>query len=253
MLALAKALMFQHQQSEASQLFRRSLAETENSSGKCNPRVVAVLDPLSMFYWTVGQYSKAEATAKRALECLGTIGGEQSPSFASLLGTLGQLKFVEGKLQQSCEYLEQTVRIQRINNPGDLSGSLFLLASARLKQKRLSVAAELYEEGIALEEGRNPPHPVLASLLNGLARVRLASDRSAESQSLNERAIAIAEKALGPDHLSVGAMLWDHVRILRALGQKQDAKKCARRAKQIQAAYAASSSATHTVDVKVFR
>jgi tetratricopeptide (TPR) repeat protein len=245
--------MFQNQQNEAGHLFRRSLAEIENSPGKCSLRVVSALDPLSIFYWMIGQYSKAEATARRALECLRATDGELNPSFASLLGTLGHVKFEEGKLQEAAAYVEQTVRIQRINNPGDLSGSLCLLASIRRRQKRLDAAAGLYEEGIALEDGTNPPPPVLASLLNGLAQVWLAKNRGAESRALNERAIAIAEKALGPDHLSFGAILQDHAAILRAAGQRKEAKEYARRANRIQTAYAASNLARHTVDVKVFR
>jgi hypothetical protein len=55
--------------------------------------------------------------------------------------------------------------------------------------------------------------------LNSLAELHRAQGRYAEAEPFSERALAIRERTLGPDHPDVAAVLENYARLLRATGR----------------------------------
>ena len=72
--------------------------------------------------------------------------------------------------------------------------------------------------------------------LNDLATLYSQVGRTAESESLFGRALAIREEALGPDHPDVAETLEDYAELLRQLGRSEEADSLAARAESIRAA-----------------
>ena len=79
--------------------------------------------------------------------------------------------------------------------------------------------------------------PVAAGL-NNLAELYVAQGRYAEAEPLNNRSLAIWEKALGPEHPNVATSLENYAALLRETGRTAEADKMAARAKAIRARHA---------------
>ena len=78
----------------------------------------------------------------------------------------------------------------------------------------------------------------MANSLNNLAELYRAQDRYAEAEPFQKRALAIREKALGPDHPNVAKSLENYAAVLRKTGRTTEAAKLETRAKAIRAKYA---------------
>ena len=63
----------------------------------------------------------------------------------------------------------------------------------------------------------------------------LAQGRYAEAEPLLQRALAIREKALGPDHPDVAEVLEHLAKLYDQTGRSEEAKKLSERARQIRA------------------
>ncbi len=78
----------------------------------------------------------------------------------------------------------------------------------------------------------------MAGSLNNLAALYAAQGRYAKAEPLYQRALAIAEKALGPDHPHVATALENYAALLRKTGRGNEAAKLEARAKAIRARHA---------------
>ena len=78
----------------------------------------------------------------------------------------------------------------------------------------------------------------MANSLNNLAELYRAQDRYAEAEPLQKRALAIREKALGPDHPNVAKSLENYAAVLRKTGRTTEAAKLEAQAKAIRAQHA---------------
>ncbi len=75
----------------------------------------------------------------------------------------------------------------------------------------------------------------MAASLNNLAELYRAQGKYAEAEPLNQRALVIREKALGPDHPHVAQSLENYATLLRETGRNTEAAKMEARAKAIRA------------------
>ncbi len=75
----------------------------------------------------------------------------------------------------------------------------------------------------------------MGTSLNNLASLYDAQGRYAEAEPLNKRALAILEKALGPEHPYVAQGLENYAALLRNIGHSVEANKMEARAKEIRA------------------
>jgi tetratricopeptide (TPR) repeat protein len=70
-------------------------------------------------------------------------------------------------------------------------------------------------------------------MLNNLALLYQAQGKYSEAEPLFKRALAIKEKALGPEHLSVATTLENYAALLRKTNREVEAIKLEARAKAI--------------------
>ena len=84
-------------------------------------------------------------------------------------------------------------------------------------------ARERFEAAVKAAEAFGSEDPRLATSLNGLAEVYRTQGRYAEAEPLHERALAIREKALRPDHPAIiqslnnlAGVYWGHGKSAKA-------------------------------------
>ncbi len=75
----------------------------------------------------------------------------------------------------------------------------------------------------------------MANSLNNLARLYQAQGKYAEAEPLYQRALAIVEKALGPEHPHVATSLENYAALLRQTARADEAERMEARAKAIRA------------------
>jgi tetratricopeptide (TPR) repeat protein len=78
----------------------------------------------------------------------------------------------------------------------------------------------------------------VANGLNNLAALYRDQGRYAEAEPLYQRALAIWEEALGPEHPNVATALENYAALLRDTGRSEDAMEMEARAKAIRAKHA---------------
>ncbi len=78
----------------------------------------------------------------------------------------------------------------------------------------------------------------MATDLNNHALLYQAQGRYAEAEPLHKRALAILEKALGPEHPRVATSLENYAALLRETGRGDEAAEMEARAKAIRAKHA---------------
>jgi tetratricopeptide (TPR) repeat protein len=83
------------------------------------------------------------------------------------------------------------------------------------------------------EKSYGSNHPNVATSLNGLATLLLATSRLKEAEPLLERALQIDEKSYGPDHPSVARDLNNLAQLLKATNRLKEAESMAFRAVKI--------------------
>ncbi len=77
-------------------------------------------------------------------------------------------------------------------------------------------------------------NPNVAASLNNLAKLYQAQGAYAEAEPLHKRALAVWEKALGPEHPNVATALKNYAALLRQTGRGAEAERLEARAKTIQ-------------------
>ncbi len=73
----------------------------------------------------------------------------------------------------------------------------------------------------------------MATSLNNLAELYRTQGKYEQAEPLYKRSLAIAEKALGPDHPDVATVLENYAQLLRATKRKAEARKLEKRAAAI--------------------
>ncbi len=83
----------------------------------------------------------------------------------------------------------------------------------------------------------------MAQTLNNLAALYYTKGKYVEAEPLYKRALAIVEKALGPEHPYVAKILANYAALLRKTGRGTEASKLEARAKAIRAKHAEQNPA----------
>jgi tetratricopeptide (TPR) repeat protein len=111
-------------------------------------------------------------------------------------------------------------------------------AAKNAKVNQATRAAALHEclEPIRLEQAEGPEHPALAQSLRTLARGYVALGDLTRAEPLFQRALAIQEKALGPDDPDTVATLDGYAALLRKAHRNPEAVALEVRAQVIRAA-----------------
>ncbi len=82
-----------------------------------------------------------------------------------------------------------------------------------------------------------PDHADVAASLNALALLYVAQEQYHKAEPLYLRAVATAEKALGPDHAGVAVLLENYATLLQQTRRDSEAAAMQARAQVIRARY----------------
>lgn len=186
---------------KAERLFRQSLAIREKIFGGDHPDVAESLTGLAIVLRS-RQIVEAEGYARRALSILEKKLGENDPAVADCLSTLAEVIIDIGKPSEIEADLRRAILIRErslgLAHP-DLGENLILLGIFYNKKGRCVDAQRVMRRGIGiLENAYGKDHPVVARGCLELANV-IATQDTFEFQRLSDRAIAIFNKASGPE------------------------------------------------------
>ena len=201
------------QYAKAEPLYRRSLAIEEKKLGPEHLEAAPSLNNLAGLYYRMGQYAKAEPLYLRALAIYEKALGPEHPGVATSLNNLAVLYRDARRVRQG----RAALHAARSPSARRRSGRRIPMSPTSLNN-----LAVLYQAHGRLREGRAalpaarsrsarrrsaPSIPTCATSLNNLAALYQARARTAKAEPLYQRALAIREKALGPDHPDVATSL----------------------------------------------
>ncbi len=163
--------------------------------------------------YRAGNYVRAVAVARAALEVAEHNVGKDHPAVATSLENLALLYEAQGKydyakaeplLERSLAIWEKTLG----RDHPDVAASLGHLAEHYKTYGDYVKAEALYKRSLVIsEKTRGPNHPNFATSLNNLAGLYQKQGDNAKAELLYERSLVILEKALGPDHPDVARTL----------------------------------------------
>ena len=191
---------------------KRALAIREKALGPDHPDVAASLNNLATLYIDQGRYAEAEPLLKRALAIREKALGPDHPDVAQSLHNLAVLYQVQGRYAEAEPLYKRALAIKEKalgHDHPDVATSLNNLADAvhgpgpvRRGRAALQAGAGDQREGARARpprRGHEPQQPGRCCTRN--------QGRYAEAEPLYKRALAIREKALGPNHSFVASSL----------------------------------------------
>ncbi|CAN0079365.1 unnamed protein product, partial [Hapterophycus canaliculatus] len=144
-------------------------------------------------------YREAKPLLERSLAIWDKMLGPDHPHVAMALNNLAQV-------------LQSQVRVDPLLYTTPLAITHLLATQGNYEE-----AKPLLERSLTIREKVGPDDPDVAMALKNLAGLLRRQSKYAEAGALYERATGILEKALGPDHPEVAAVL--HSRALSLLNQ----------------------------------
>jgi tetratricopeptide (TPR) repeat protein len=184
------------EKSVASALF---LAESEADDNLAAQAAVQLV-------WIEGhdlkRYDDARRWAGLAEAIVHRLGGSQ-PLEGRLLLSQGVVAADERDYPTAERLLGQALELLRKSygedNPAT-TGALTQLAQVQYDARHPEKAEELYLQALERAQARGPDHPALIPVLSGLAKIQQGRGEREEAVKTFERALAISEKRLGPEH-----------------------------------------------------
>lgn len=205
---------------------------------------------LSAVYIRTGQYARAEALIREALE-----GGwlVLEADRAALEGNLGVILAHRGRFAEAVEMLRRVIERCGNHPAGDVreTGAIAAasLAGIQMRRGRWEEALHWYSRAIAALE--SVPSPAPATLAAALADFAHALQQKGDNRAAEEmylRAMAVAEERLGPGHESVAHVYQKFSGFLRQRGDRRRARALEDAARRIYNDWREANLAGHVVD-----
>jgi tetratricopeptide (TPR) repeat protein/predicted Ser/Thr protein kinase len=186
-------------------------------------REATVLGSLAGVSTIRGEYDDALKRFRRALKIKQAILGDNHPSVANTINSIGVVLFSQPEGDDGLEHFRRSLSIEQATlgpeHPG-VADSLNNLAAALQLLERYDEALEYHRLALALREAAlGPDHPDVAASLANIGELLGARGQHEQALQLQLRALAIFEAALGPDHPDVAATLLGIADLAIAQGQ----------------------------------
>ncbi|MBK9755921.1 MAG: tetratricopeptide repeat protein [Nannocystis sp.] len=208
------------------------LATLEPSGGI---RSAVLLHSRAGIYENNGDYPQAASLFRQAVETQEKIVGKEDSQLALPLNNLGTVLLFTGHLEESRKVLERAVQIlertMRPRHPALVSPLVGLGNVHRALGQRESARTVLERAISIIEESHAPPDASLAECLNTLGAVE---DDPSKARDLFQRALAIREKVLPPNHPDIGKSRNNLAALAFQAGSYLDALKTWQRVAAIQ-------------------
>ena len=210
---LARLYDSQGRYGDAEPLYKRALAIAEKAFGPDHPDVGTALNNLAELYDSQGRYGEAEPLYKRALAIREKALGPDHPDVGSARSTTWPCctEPRAATARPSRSYKRALAIDEKAlgpdhpdvgNAPQQPGRAVPRTRAATARPSRSTNARWRFTKRRSA-----PTTPASATYLNNLAALYRDQGRYGEAEPLYKRALAIDEKALGPDHPDVGRVL----------------------------------------------
>ena len=157
--------------------------------------------------WHQKRYAEAEPLYERVLQTYEGFLGPNDPDLAGALRNLANVRFVQERYRKAYKLYRRAAAIYQALDPehAELSSTLHWVGRSAFEAQRYKKAAAAYERAVELLETAAPDgSPELQSQLMSLAHLYYFVGRHAEAEPVYLRALAMAERLLGPNDAAVG-------------------------------------------------
>ena len=197
------------------------------------PVVATSLNSLAGVYRKQGNYTEAEPLYQRTLAMREKSLGLEHLAVAPALENYAKLL---RRTNREAEAEKMEARAQAIRAKHARWEKSVQAGGKARREKRYAEAEKLYLAAVKEVEKFEPQEPHLtqtAMTLTLLAELYRKQSKYAEAEPLLQRAVAIQEKVLGPEHPKLGDSLKTYADILGKMKRKAEAQKIKARAKAI--------------------
>jgi serine/threonine protein kinase/Tfp pilus assembly protein PilF len=202
---------------------------------KNQPAVEAeIRDTVGNVYFTLGDYTNAEAMCREALALQKKLHGEEDPRVADAVNALACVLGYQGKYAESEALSNEALEMYRKllgREHQKVAEALINLAKACDDQGKHAKAEALFREALAMQrELLGNERPEVAESLGSLGGVLYSSGKYAEAETLSREALALRRKILGNEHPQVAKSLNNLAIVLDAQGKTAEAEAMLREA-----------------------
>jgi tetratricopeptide (TPR) repeat protein len=220
--------------SEAEPLYRRALANVEQSLGTDHPHLATTLNNLALLLKDTNRLGEAEPLYRRALAIREASLGPDHPDVAQSLSNLALLLQDTKRPAEAEPLYRRTLAIDEASygpDHAEVATDLNNLAGLLNQMDRPAEAEPLYRRALAIfEKSYGTDHPKVATCLNNLAGLLRDTNRLGEAEPLYRRALKIDEASLGLDHPKVAIRLNNLASLLQDTNRLAEAELLYRRA-----------------------
>ncbi len=189
---------------------KRALEIREKVLGPEHEDVANTLNSLGTVYYKQGKYAEAEPLFERTLAIREKLYDENHPYLAHTLSNLGLIRSTLGQYSGAKELLERALAIQeKILGPdhSDVASVLSNLAWVLRSMGKPAEAKPYLERAIKIQEKAAPKNPELARFIQNLGELMQETGDYKNAEALMERALAMRESLLGPEHMETAQSL----------------------------------------------
>jgi serine/threonine protein kinase/tetratricopeptide (TPR) repeat protein len=191
---------------------KRALEIREKVLGPDDENVANTLNSLGAVYFRQGKYAEAEPLFTRTLAIREKLYDENHPNLAHTLSNLALIRSALGQYAGAKELLERALAIQEKvfeGNPdhSDLAAVLSNLAWVLRSMGKPEEAKPYLERAIKIQEKAAPKNPELARFIQNLGELMQETGDYKNAETLMERALAMRESLLGPEHVDTAQSL----------------------------------------------
>ncbi|NMF63237.1 tetratricopeptide repeat protein, partial [Brasilonema octagenarum] len=180
------------------------------------------------FYNSQGLYDQAEPWYEQCLEVTKKRLGEEHPSVATSLSSLGLLYNSQGRYTEAEPLFQQALELTRRllgDEHSSVASSLNNLALLYNSQGRYAEAKPLFQQALELYRRLlGDEHPHVALSLNNLAELYNSQGKYAEAEPLLQQALELSRRLLGDEHPSVATSLGNLAGLYSSQGRYAEAK-----------------------------
>ena len=212
---------------QALESFNAALALMRTVKGPRDPEVGGILGEIANIYTWTDDYAHAEAAARQAVDIFRDV-AELHPDRVKADQILGEILFLQGRIEQAGVIFERTLSAQRLlyKSNSKVAETLASMAQVRLAQGEVGAAEKLVREAISahLDSG-STAHAKIGYLQTMLGTVLLQQSRNEEAATvLRDTLELFAKSGLPPDHLYVASTEHYLGEALAATGNFADAE-----------------------------
>lgn len=192
---------------EAEPLIERALEAEERVLGREHPSLARTRGLLGRLYLEQGRHAEAEAQIRSSLEATEARRGPDSPLVSAMLGDLGRIQLARGRyaeaeaaLRRSLELAETRPGLSEPDRARLLSGLAELSGRTGRYEEGERFCRRAQESEERIRDWGGDPQLWVADRLKTQALLEAGQGRPRPAEELYRQALAIYEKALGPEH-----------------------------------------------------